>query len=103
MALADEIISEAKKQGNVRSVDIEVGDLSSISAEEIRGCLEQLSDFKVNIIRKRAKVSCECGYTGEPEITHRTHDNIFFECPNCGSVPDVNAGSSIILKAVEVS
>ncbi len=101
--IAKKIIDEASQYGKIVSITIEVGDLAHLPADEMRDILEKLTDWQINIIRKKAKISCKCNYIGEPTITKQLHDNNVYECPKCKhSLPPAFEGTQIILKDVEV-
>lgn len=101
--IAAKIIADAKTYGNVKSLTIEVGDLAHLPAEEMKEVMEKLTDWQINIIKKNAVISCNCGYTGEPKILQQLHDNNVYECPECGqSLPSILEGHQITLKEVEV-
>ncbi len=101
LELVKGLISEAEKKGAVKSVRLEVGDLAEVEAEELRELLA-VKNWDVQIDRKKAEVSCGCGFAGEPEISARVHDIILFNCPNCGKIPKVVDGDKIVLKEVVV-
>ena len=100
--IANKIIEDAKQHGEIKSAVIEVGELAHITAEELRETLSNMVNWNITITEKKAKVNCDCGYEGTPKIIERKHDLIYFECPECGKVPNVLEGSQIILKEVEV-
>jgi len=100
--IASSIIDEAKKQGNVKAVTIEVGDLAHLPSKELEECLKNLVEWKITINEKKAKVKCNCGYEGEPKIIEKGHDSTVFQCPKCGNTPEVLEGDKIIIKEVEV-
>ena len=100
----NKIIEVAKSQGNVIEVRIEVGDLAPVPAEHLVEAIKAVEkDWKVDIIEKRATITCDCGYEGTPLITDRTHDTVIYECPRCNNkMPEIIDGTDIILKEVEV-
>jgi Zn finger protein HypA/HybF involved in hydrogenase expression len=101
--IAKKIIDEASSYGKIVSVTIECGDLAHLPADEMREVLEKLTDWNINVTRRKAKISCKCGYVGEPKITQQLHDNNVYECPKCKhSLPPAFEGTEIILKDVEV-
>jgi len=100
--IANKIIEDAKKHGEIKSAVIEVGEIAHITAEELRETLSDMISWDITITEKKAKVKCGCGYEGEPKIIERKHDLLYFECPQCGNVPDILEGNQIILKEVEV-
>ena len=100
--IANEIITQAEKQGKVLSIKVEVGDLAHLPAHELKECLKSLVDWKIQIINKKALVRCACGYKGEPKILSKGHDSTVFVCPECGDIPKILKGDKIILKEVEV-
>lgn len=100
--IAKKIIEEAEKHGTVKQITIEVGDLAHLPAEDLKKTMDKMVDWKVEVIPKKAKVKCECGFEGEPKITERSHDLTVFECPECGSLPRILEGENIIIKDVGV-
>jgi len=102
MSLASEVIREAEKNGKVKAVTLEVGELAKITGEELAECIKGLVGWKVEVVGKEGKVSCPCGFKGKPRIVERAHDFLVLACPSCGGVPDVTEGGDIILLNVEV-
>ncbi len=100
--IANQIIEEAKRHGNVKAVTINVGDLAHLPSHELEECLKKLVEWKITVTEKKAKVKCSCGYEGEPKIIEKGHDSTVFQCPKCGNAPDVLDGDKIIIKEVEV-
>jgi Zn finger protein HypA/HybF involved in hydrogenase expression len=100
--ISRDIIETAKKQGKVKSITVEVGDLGHLPAEELAETLKRMVPWKVRITRKKAKAKCACGYVGEPRIEEHRHGNSVFFCPKCGMVPEITEGMDIILKQVEI-
>ncbi len=98
---ANQIIEEASKKGEVKSIVVEVGDLAHLPGEDLKQALEDRVNWKIKIEEKKAKVKCSCGYEGEPEIVEKKHDFTLFKCPKCGSIPEILDGQDIILKEVE--
>jgi Zn finger protein HypA/HybF involved in hydrogenase expression len=103
-AYVDKIIEVAKGQGDVIEVRIEVGDLAPVPADHLVEAIKaKQGNWKVDIIEKRATITCDCGYEGNPLITEKTHDTTIYECPRCGNkMPEILDGTDIILKEVEV-
>lgn len=101
--IAQHIINDASKHGKVKSITIEVGDLAHLPADEMKLVLEKLTDWKVKILRKKATISCQCGYIGEPIIIEHLHDSSIYECPKCKMMlPDAIDGLDITLKEIEI-
>ena len=100
--VANDIINKAKEQGNVKAITVEVGDLAHLPANELKQTLTAMVNWKIDIIEKKAKIKCSCGYKGEPKILEKGHDSTVFVCPKCNSVPDILDGKDIILKEVIV-
>ncbi|MDA3856042.1 MAG: hydrogenase/urease maturation nickel metallochaperone HypA [Candidatus Woesearchaeota archaeon] len=101
--IAQKIIADANTYGKVKSLTIEVGDLGHLPADEMKEVMEKLTDWKIEVISKKATISCKCGYTGEPKILQQLHDNNIYECPKCAqSLPTILDGKDITLKEVEV-
>ncbi|MBW2967593.1 hypothetical protein KY362_03840, partial [Candidatus Woesearchaeota archaeon] len=67
--ISKDIIEAARKQGVVRSITVEVGDLGHVHAEELEETLKRMvPDWTVTITLKAAKAKCYCGYEGLPII-----------------------------------
>lgn len=96
-----DIINQAKKHGDVCEITVEVGSLAPIEPNQLKYHLQEMVDWKINIVEKKGIVECECGFKGEPEIITRGHDFVLFKCPWCGDVPKIVDGNQIILKEVK--
>ena len=102
--IVNQIIEKAKKEKtDVKSILVEVGELSKFSAEEIEKKIKETVDWQVIVATRRAKVKCSCGYEGPPKIIEKRHGLTLFVCPNCSALPKVYEGKDIILKEVKVS
>lgn len=99
LAIINDLITEAEKRGNVKGVVVEVGDLAALEAEEIKEMLST-KGWDIRIESKKSAVKCQCGFSGEPEISARVRDIIFFNCPQCGKIPEITYGDKIVLKEV---
>ena len=93
LKLVNRIIEEAKKRG-AKSLKIEVGELAEATKEELE---ESLKNFNgnINIVFKKSKVKCSCGYEGRANILEREHGFCLYNCPNCGKKPNVLDGGEI--------
>jgi Zn finger protein HypA/HybF involved in hydrogenase expression len=100
--IASEIIKKAKQQGKVKSIVVEVGELANIPAHHLEEALAKMTGWKIKMLEKKASVKCTCGFKGQPRITEKSHDAVFFECPKCKKIPFVVEGKDIMLKEVEV-
>ncbi|MBW2971788.1 hydrogenase maturation nickel metallochaperone HypA [Candidatus Woesearchaeota archaeon] len=101
--ISKDIIGAARKQGKVKGITVEVGDLGHVPAEELKETLDKMvPDWQVRVVKKKAKVKCSCGYNGEPNILEHSHGHSLYTCPRCGLVPQVTEGQDIVLKEVEV-
>lgn len=100
--IAQDIVEQARKQGKVKSIEVEVGELANITKEDLAKHLENITDFPFQITEADAEVECGCGYKGKPKIIERQHDIVLFTCPECGELPKVISGDKIILKSVVV-
>jgi Zn finger protein HypA/HybF involved in hydrogenase expression len=102
--IAEEIIEEAKKKGNVKSIAVEVGDLAELPAKELEHVLKEMVDWEISVIEKKAKIKChKCRYEGEPKIIEKSHDLNVFNCPNCSGFDIiVLEGADIALKEVKL-
>ena len=103
--IAQSIIGEALRQGDVKSITVECGDLGHLPANEMREVLEKMTDWKINIVKKAATVKCEkCQFEGEPKILQQLHDQNIYECAECGQMfPQILEGNQIVLKEVEIN
>ncbi len=97
---AKEVISRAKKHGDVKRIVVEVGDFSSTKAEDLEKLLKKFVNWAIEVIKKPAFVKCFCGYEGEPKVLERTKDFVMFCCPKCMLVPEDISGTKIILKKI---
>jgi Zn finger protein HypA/HybF involved in hydrogenase expression len=101
--ISKDIIETAQKKGKVKGITVEVGDLGHVPAEELKETLNRMvPDWHVEMVEKKAKVRCACGYEGEPKILEHSHGHCVFFCPKCKRVPEVIEGKDIVLKEVEV-
>jgi Zn finger protein HypA/HybF involved in hydrogenase expression len=101
--ISQDIIEAAKRQGKVKGIIVEVGELGHVPAEELMETLSRMvPNWYVQIVPKKAKVKCLCGYVGEPKILEHTHGHSVYFCPKCKRVPELVEGKDIILKEVEV-
>ena len=100
--LASKIVEKAKEHGKVKSIFVEVGQLSDVPVDELEEALKKMVDWKITVKEKKARVKCSCGYEGEPKIVEKRHSFTLFVCPKCSSLPKVLEGRDIILREVEV-
>ncbi|MBS1266170.1 MAG: hydrogenase nickel incorporation protein HypA [Candidatus Woesearchaeota archaeon] len=100
-SMIKDIIEKAKKQGNVKSITIEVGELANIKANHLKEHLEAFVDWEIKTVEKPAITECECGFKGKPKIITRGHDFVLFTCPWCNDVPKIKQGDKIVLKEVK--
>jgi Zn finger protein HypA/HybF involved in hydrogenase expression len=99
---AKKIIDEASKQGNVKAITLEIGELAPVPANELVECLEQLVEWDIQYTETLSKIKCECGFIGHPTIVERGHDYFFIECPKCKEIPEVLEGQEIKIVSVFV-
>lgn len=100
--IAQNLINEARKQGKVKSITVEVGEVAHVTKDELLPTLSALADFEVYATEIPAKAKCACGYEGAPKILERGHDMCLYICPKCANVPEIVEGGDIVLKTVEV-
>ena len=92
----------AAKDAEIEAIKIEVGELASIVAEELKAAL-QFTGWKLDIVVKPGTVQCKCGYTGQPKIHEKGHDYTIYSCPTCGAdLPAIIDGKDVVLKDVTV-
>jgi len=95
------IVRNVENKDNVKSIVLEVGELVGIEAGHLKEHMEEQFDWDVEVLEKKARVKCECGFEGEPRVLERLHDLIVFECPRCGGIPTILKGKDIkIIKVV---
>ena len=99
--IVDKIIKEAKKQGNISSIMIELGELCDIYPEELENHLKEQVNWKVDIIYKKGIIKCSCKYRGPAEILDKGHGYCVFRCPNCKNKPEVIEGGEIKIIGVK--
>ena len=102
-AIVHELITEAKKHGDVQRISLEIGELAHCPGEEIIECFKRLVPWKISWKEIPARVKCACGFVGHPSILSRGHDHFMIECPKCKKVPELKTGTQIIIKDVVVS
>ncbi len=100
LMIAQHIIEEAKKQGDVTGIWIEVGELAHAPAEEFEQVLSRLTDWKVKVTQIAAKAKCSCGFEGPPVILQKGHDANLYECPECKAVPELTQGDEMAIREV---
>ena len=101
--IADSIIKEANKHGDVKEIYLEIGALAHIPRSDLLGCMKKLVTWKIHAAEKKAHVKCTCGFTGEPKILDRGHDYFLIECPECRKVPEVVEGKDIKIVKIVVN
>ena len=102
IAIAEGIIAEAKKHGDVKRISLEIGQLAHVPGAELVKCLRRLVGWESDWKEKPALASCGCGYEGVPTILERGHDFFLIECPKCTQVPDLVEGDEIKILDVTV-
>jgi Zn finger protein HypA/HybF involved in hydrogenase expression len=100
-SFTEAILNNVKDKENVRGIVLEVGDLVGIEPGHLKEHIEEMYDWDVEVVLKKSKVRCECGFEGEAKVLERLHDLVIFECAKCGGIPEVLEGKDIkILKVV---
>ncbi|MFP4028806.1 MAG: hydrogenase maturation nickel metallochaperone HypA [Candidatus Brocadiia bacterium] len=91
-----------QNKGELCTLNIKVGALSSASPEALQFCMEMvlenhgLEGVEVNIEETPARARCECGH-GD------TVDDLFEGCPRCGSFHrEILEGQEVTLESIEV-
>ncbi|MFH1400285.1 MAG: hydrogenase/urease maturation nickel metallochaperone HypA [Nanoarchaeota archaeon] len=102
-AIAEGIIKEARKHGDVVSIVLDIGELAHVPGEELIECLKRLVDWKITWTERPAKARCSCGFSGHPEVLERGHDHFMIECPDCGETPDLEDGTEVRIVSVKVN
>ncbi len=89
-----------KDKEKVKEIEIEVGELAEIGAEELKKAVEDVTGWRVIVSEMPSESQCDCGYVGRVRIRERGHHIVLYDCPKCGSVPRVIVGQDIKLKKV---
>lgn len=100
--IAHQLIGEANRHGTVNRITVEVGELATLTADELRATLSKLVTWTLEITERPSAVTCSCGYRGRARILERGHDVCLFACPDCKGTPHVDEGADIRLVEVEV-
>jgi Zn finger protein HypA/HybF involved in hydrogenase expression len=100
--IADNIIKEAKKYGDIKEIFLEIGELASVPMNDLLPCIKTIVPWKVHAEETKAACTCACGYSGHPSILERGHDAFIIECPECKEVPLLTRGTDIIITKVIV-
>ena len=95
LSIINKIIKEAKKQGQVSSIMLEVGELSNIEPQDLEFHLRELVDWKITVNTKKSLVTCNCGYKGQAQILDKGHGYCIYKCPKCKEKPRVLDGGEI--------
>lgn len=101
ITICKQILNQLKEYRNIKSITIEIGTLAPLTATELKETIENIVDYKVNVIEKEAIVKCSCKYKGSPDIIERAHDIVIYKCPSCGNIPKILNGNQIIIKEVK--
>ncbi len=100
ITFAKNIISQIKNKTQVQEIELEVGELAGVTADELKYAIENLTGWKVIAREMPSNIECDCGYIGRANIKERQHDIVIFNCPKCGSMPKKIVGQDIKLKRV---
>ena len=100
--IAKRIIEDAERQGEVKKLVLEVGELAHISKDELEPTLRDMVAWELDLSEEKAECQCDCGYEGVPKVLERGHDVCLYECPRCGNVPELTKGADIRIVSVEV-
>ena len=98
--IAKRILEEAKEAGAKKALEVEVGELSEVTSEEVEEALKNMTRWKVKVAFKRSSVSCKCGYQGPAHIVEKGHGYCVFDCPKCGKKPAVLEGGEIKITGI---
>jgi len=102
LTICKQILNQLDKYRRIKSITLEVGTLAPLTKQELKETMENMVDYKVNVIEKEARVRCSCKYKGAPGILERAHDFVIFKCPACGKIPEIIEGNKIIIKNIEL-
>lgn len=101
--IAKDLIEAAEKQGKVKKMTVEVGELAHIPAKDLEPTLKELCKWPVEVNEIESEVKCECGFQGRPNILDKGHDHTVWACPECENLmPKPTKGDKIVLTKVDV-
>lgn len=103
-AIARDLLWKAQSKGDVKSIEVEVGDLSAVTVKELKDAVRLLAP-QVSVKAKAIKaiVKCpkrKCGYSGKPKVIEKMHGLVLFECPKCRAIPKIVQGGEVVLKKI---
>ena len=98
---AKSVLRNVKDVDNVKSLDLELGELVGITKEDLTKGIKNLYP-KIEIIIEEIESECECncGYKGKVKILQRLHDIVIYGCPKCNEQPKVTRGNNIKIKKI---
>lgn len=106
--------AESRKASKILKINLEVGELTFLSHEQLMFCIEVLSkgtiaeDAEVAIATTRVHIQCsKCGYTGPVEyLGEEIHSMVpipILTCTRCGSTEaDVTGGNECTVRSIRV-
>ena len=94
-------IIERVEDREVKTIEIEVGELMDHSVEDIKKTLESMSGWTVIARERKGLVECDCGFKGHPKILEKSHGVILYVCPECEKRPRVLDGDGVRIVKVE--
>ncbi len=83
---------EGKQVERVLSIELELGELTSVNPDQLKFCFEiaskqtLLEDAALKILKKAAAINCPCGFKGNPlqGSAEAKAPIAYFVCPECG-------------------
>ena len=94
-AIIDKILEPIQDKVNVIGLELQIGELVGVDPEHLQELLKERTGWNVHATSIKSKVKCYCGYQGPARIKQRLHDQVIFNCPQCGSLPRVIEGKKI--------
>jgi len=106
--------ADSKKASSIVEINLDVGELTFLSHEQLMFCVQVVSkgtvaeNAKVVITKTRAQVHCsKCGYVGDVSyLGEEVHSMIpipILTCPKCGSSEaDVTKGNECTVRSIRV-
>ncbi|MBS3147185.1 hydrogenase maturation nickel metallochaperone HypA [Candidatus Woesearchaeota archaeon] len=101
IVIAERIVKEAKKFGDINEVSIVLGELCNITKDELQGAIQTIVNWKIDILVEESKIECSCDYSGKANIIDKGHGYCIFNCPNCHKKPSVIKGGDIRIIGVK--
>lgn len=97
------IVNQIRNYKKVKSVVIEVGELTPYSIEMLEMELKKYIRVDIKFLIKKAVVDCSCLFHGNPINISKRITGVSYFCPKCNKRnPPVIEGNKLLLKKIEL-